>query len=195
MTDLSGLTAAHATFGAHALIALGGGLAAVLSANLARALAGLIAAMFGIAGLYLLLNAPFIAFMHILIAVGAVSVFLFLAVMLTGAQDGDSEGAPGSRDKASAFAVGAACASGAAILAALTAAWRLAGESASSVSAPSVSAPPVDVGAGAVGKALIGPYGLAFELVSVALFAAMIAAALLARQPLASRRRGQGEPS
>lgn len=194
MTDLSGLTAAHATFGAHALIALGGGLAAVLSANLARALAGLIAAMFGIAGLYLLLNAPFIAFMHILIAVGAVSVFLFLAVMLTGAQDGDSEGAPGSRDKASAFAVGAACASGAAILAAiraaLTAAWRLAGESASAVSAP-----PVDVGAGAVGKALIGPYGLAFELVSVALFAAMIAAALLARQPLASRRRGQGEPS
>ena len=61
-----------------------GSLAAVLSGSLIYALFGLVAAMFGIAGIYVYLNAPFLAMMQILIYVGAISILIAFAVMLAG---------------------------------------------------------------------------------------------------------------
>ena len=56
---------------------------AVTERSLVRSLVGLVATMFGVAGLYLLMAAPFIAFMQILIYIGGVSVLIFFSVMLT----------------------------------------------------------------------------------------------------------------
>ncbi|HPU28800.1 MAG TPA: NADH-quinone oxidoreductase subunit J [Syntrophorhabdaceae bacterium] len=66
------------------LITILGALTTVLSGSLIYALMGLIATMFGIAGLYIYLNAPFIAMMQILIYVGAISILIAFAIMLAG---------------------------------------------------------------------------------------------------------------
>jgi NADH:ubiquinone oxidoreductase subunit 6 (subunit J) len=63
---------------------LAGAAMAVLSGSIVYALIGLVTAMFGIAGLYVFLNSPFLAMMQILIYVGAVSVLIAFAIMLIG---------------------------------------------------------------------------------------------------------------
>ncbi|SMP82361.1 NADH-ubiquinone/plastoquinone oxidoreductase chain 6, partial [Desulfonatronum zhilinae] len=65
-------TLAYAAFGVYVLIILFGGLLAVFSRNLVRALVGLVLTLFGVAGCYLLMAAPFMALMQILIYVAAV---------------------------------------------------------------------------------------------------------------------------
>ncbi len=66
------------------LITMAGALITVLSGSIIYALMGLIATMFGIGGLYIYLNAPFIAMMQILIYVGAISILIAFAIMLAG---------------------------------------------------------------------------------------------------------------
>jgi NADH:ubiquinone oxidoreductase subunit 6 (subunit J) len=63
---------------------MGGAVMAVLSGSIVYAMMGLVTAMFGVAGLYIYLNSPFLAMMQILIYVGAVSVLIAFAVMLIG---------------------------------------------------------------------------------------------------------------
>lgn len=65
-------------------VTLAGTLMAVLSGSIIYALAGLVTAMFGIAGLYVYLYAPFFAMMQILIYVGAISILIAFAIMLVG---------------------------------------------------------------------------------------------------------------
>ena len=85
---------AYAAYGVYLLIIIGGAAVAVLSPNLVRAFIGLIATLFGVAGMYLLLQSPFLAFMQLLIYIGAVSVLIFFAIALTNARsDGDEAGA------------------------------------------------------------------------------------------------------
>jgi len=66
-----------------AAITLGGGLMAVSARNLIRAALGLIIALVGIAGIYFVLEAEFVAVVQILIYVGAISILILFAVMLT----------------------------------------------------------------------------------------------------------------
>jgi NADH-quinone oxidoreductase subunit J len=63
---------------------LGGAAMAVLSGSIVYAMMGLVTTMFGIAGLYVFLNSPFLSMMQILIYVGAVSVLIAFAIMLIG---------------------------------------------------------------------------------------------------------------
>ena len=67
----------------YCVITVSGACMAVFSKSLVRALVGLIGAMFGVAGMYLLLASPLIAFMQILVYVGGVCVLIFFAIMLT----------------------------------------------------------------------------------------------------------------
>lgn len=67
-------------------VTMAGALTAVLAGSIVYALMGLIVTMFGIAGLYIYLNSPFLAMMQILIYVGAVSVLIAFAVMVIGPQ-------------------------------------------------------------------------------------------------------------
>jgi NADH-quinone oxidoreductase subunit J len=75
--------AALAAFGLYVLIIIGGGTGAILSRNLVRAMLGLVMTFLGVSGMYLLLASPFLAFMQLLIYVGAVCVLIFFAIMLT----------------------------------------------------------------------------------------------------------------
>ena len=66
------------------LVTVFGALATALMSSMIYALIGLIVTMFGIAGLYIYLNAPFIAMMQILIYVGAICILIVFAVMIAG---------------------------------------------------------------------------------------------------------------
>jgi len=157
---------AVAAFFGYALTVLAGGLIAVLASSLVRALAGLILTLFGVAGLYLLLSSPFLAFMQILIYVGAVSVIIFFAIMLTRPPAGGEEGERRSLGRTLLALVGGLAP---ALLLAL-ACWRYG--SASNRVPPSVEV-------GRLGEVLLGPYVLAFELISLVLLVAMAGAVLL----------------
>lgn len=61
-----------------------GALVTVVSASVIYAMLGLVTTMFGIAGLYIYLNAPFLAMMQILIYVGAIAILIAFAIMLAG---------------------------------------------------------------------------------------------------------------
>ncbi len=66
------------------IITMAGALTTVLAGSVIYALIGLVATMFGIAGLYVYLNAPFLAMMQILIYVGAITILIAFAIMLAG---------------------------------------------------------------------------------------------------------------
>ncbi len=75
---------ADAIFVLIVLLTLAGALITVLARSIIYAMLGLVTTMFGIAGLYIYLNAPFIAMMQILIYVGAISILIAFAIMLAG---------------------------------------------------------------------------------------------------------------
>jgi NADH-quinone oxidoreductase subunit J len=168
---------AYAAYGTYAVLIVAGGFAAVASRNLVRALLGLILTLFGVAGMYFLMAAPFLALMQILIYVGAVSVLIFFAIMLTrdpGGEAGEEgrEPRPGKR----AFFAAMSGLLPAAILAAAVL-----------TQAPAALPLKPEVPLERLGRFLTGPYVLAFELISVVLLAAMAGAVVLGFE----RRKGQ----
>jgi len=158
---------AKVAFGLYALMIAGGSVMAVVAASLVRALVGLVAAMFGVAGMYLLLAAPFIAFMQILIYVGGVTVLIFFAIMFTRPAPG------GNAPRPHPFLRGLQ-----AVLVMLAPGVILATVI---LKHPPESFPiPEDIGPVLLGKGMLYHYLLPFELISVALFIAMAGAVLLA---------------
>jgi len=167
---------AYAAYGFYLVLILVGGWAAVRCRSLVRALLGLIMTLFGVAGMYFLMAAPFMALMQILIYVGAVSVLIFFAIMLTrapGGEAGEEDGRPRP-----ALRTAMALLSGllpAAILAAVI------------LTKPPQALPlKPELALGRLGQVLTGPYVLAFELISVVLLAAMAGAVVLGFE----RRKG-----
>ena len=65
------------------LITLAGGLYTVLARNLFHAALGLIVSLAGVAALYALLEASFLAAAQVLIYIGAIAILIIFAVMLT----------------------------------------------------------------------------------------------------------------
>lgn len=155
---------AYPAYALYLAIIVAGGLLAVTSPNLVRALVGLVAAMFGVSGMYLLLNAPFVALMQLLIYVGAISVLIFFAIMLTRPPAGGEEQTASPRR-------------GLALLAALAPVVLLALFGIRTL--VQTTAVPVEAPLAALGQGFLGTYGLAFELISVVLLVAMAGAVLL----------------
>lgn len=158
---------AYAAYAVYLAIIVGGALIAVFSPNLVRAFMGLIGTLFGVAGMYLLLQSPFLAFMQLLIYIGAVSVLIFFAMMLANARsDGDEAGStpPGK------FFRSLLC--GALPLALL--APPIFVHPASTDMLPSV------VTLAEIGRGLMETYVLPFELISIILLVGMAGGALLA---------------
>ncbi len=151
----------------YTLVIISGSIMAVAARTLVRALLGLIAVMIGVAGMYLLLAAPFVAFMQILIYVGGVSVLIFFAIMLTrAAPDGDESSSARARRAVPAllaFLVPAV------ILSCVILKYPAQGISL-----------PMDVSVKRLGEGMLGDYILPFELISVLLFIAMAGAVLVA---------------
>lgn len=153
-------------FGLHVLIILGGGVLAVSAKSLVRALVGLIVTFFGVSGLYLMLNTPFLAFMQLLIYVGAVCVLVFFAVMLTRADAQGEESAPIlPKHRFYALLAGLAPAAG---LAAILLRHPLASK-----------ITPEEIPLPALGNGLLEQYAMNFELISLVLLVAMAGAVFL----------------
>ena len=85
------MTLAYTVFGFYLLVIIVGAGFAVFNSNLVRALVGLVFAFMGVAGMYILMQAPFLAFMQLLIYVGAICVLIFFALMLAQADGSISE--------------------------------------------------------------------------------------------------------
>ncbi|WP_028574013.1 NADH-quinone oxidoreductase subunit J family protein [Desulfonatronovibrio hydrogenovorans] len=143
-----------------------GGFMTVLAQSLVRALLGLIMTLFGVAGLYFLMAAPFIGLMQILIYVGAVSVLIFFAIMLTQAWSGGDEAKPKSR-KTFVYA----------LMGAIAPAVFL-GMAVLRTSPPSIFTPE-ETDVKLLGRFLLEPYILPFELISLLLTVAMAGAVIL----------------
>jgi NADH-quinone oxidoreductase subunit J len=153
-------------YGFYLLLIVGGGVLAISSRTLIRALVGLITTLFGVAGMYFLLNSPFVALMQLLIYVGAVTVLIFFAIMLTRPPAGAEECEPRSK---SAWIVP--------LLTGIVPALLLGAMCLKSFT-QTVDEPVLNT-ARELGQGLLGPYGLAFELISVVLFVAMGGAVIL----------------
>lgn len=148
-------------------VIVAGAFMAAIERSLVRSLVGLVATMFGVAGLYLLMAAPFMAFMQILIYVGGVSVLIFFSVMLTHAAPTGDEAKPRPMRKRLN-----------AVLAMLVPAVVLAVGIVKH--GPKGFEMPKTVSLPDLGLGLMGPYLLTFELISVVLFVAMAGAVMLA---------------
>ncbi len=158
---------AYAAYALYLLIIIGGSAAAVCSPNLVRAFIGLIATLFGVAGMYLLMQSPFLAFMQLLIYIGAVSVLIFFAIMLTNARSDGDEAGPSTAGKLFR-----------AVLAGLLPIVLL--------SPPiflhpaSVETVPALVTIQQIGQGFMGEYVFAFELISIILLVSMAGGVFLA---------------
>ena len=158
---------AKLAFGFYTLFIVGGAFMAAVETSLVRSLVGLVATMFGVSGLYMLMDAPFIAFMQILIYVGGVSVLIFFAIMLTrAAPTGDEAMHRPARKRINA------------VLSMVVPAVVLA--AAIVMHLPKGADLPEDIPLAELGNGLMGPYLLNFELISVVLFVAMAGAVMLA---------------
>lgn len=158
---------AKIAFVVYTLLVLGGGCFAVGAHSLVRAMVGLITSLMGVAGMYLLMAAPFMAFMQILIYVGAVCVLIFFAIMLSRA---DAQGIEsGARRPGKALLSALAFISPVFVIGLVVVNYQ-----------PVSIKLPVEVPLAVLGKGLLDNYSLAFELISVVLLAAMAGAVLLA---------------
>ncbi len=158
------------------LIALAGGVGVVAARNLFRAALFLLLSLFGVAGLFVLLAAPFLAAIQILVYMGGIAILIIFAVMLT-------RGAVRLRkiyneqwDLAAVVAIGFL-----ALMVVVIVQLQQGGSAMMAAAAAPGAVPEGTVGA--LGAALVDPaqYMLPFELASVLLAGALIGAIYIAR--------------
>jgi len=146
-----------------AALTLGSALAVVVIRDLIRAVVLLITSFLGVAGLYITLSADFVAVVQVLIYVGAISVLLLFAVMLT---------PRASRDNAETFfQIPAILLTGLVAftisLVSLDTDWTV------------VERGGFEETASAIGESLLDKYVLPFEMAAVLLLVAMLGAIVL----------------
>ncbi len=147
---------------------LGGGLAVVTLRNLIHSAVAMMVCFGSLAGMYALLGAPIVAAAQVLIYLGAISVLILFAIMLT--QAGDANLPAPFHQQVPFAALAAIVASGLIGWAAVTTDWGAAAEA-------------VSVNLQALATTLFDRYALPFEIISLLLLAAIIGAIFLARRP------------
>jgi NADH-quinone oxidoreductase subunit J len=154
-----------------AIVTLGAGLMVVTTRNLVHAALWLVLALFGVAVVYVLLQAGFLAVVQVVVYIGAIAILMIFAIMLT--HNIASENRP-SFNENWVWALALAVLLGAGLIYTL-ATWSGVGAPAAEVSS---RFDPVS----ALGLALVDPNGyvLVFELASVLLLAALIGALMVA---------------
>jgi NADH-quinone oxidoreductase subunit J len=132
----------------------------------------LIASFGALSGLYVLLEAPFVAVIQIIIYAGAIMVvFLFVVMLLNvGREEGPVPGSAGARR----FGALLAAALGAELV------WALAA-AAENMTVVDEGAEPVS-SVSEIGRVLFTDYAFAFEATSVLILVAMVGAVVLARK-------------
>ena len=152
-------------FWALTVLTLGSALMVALVRDLIHAVLFLILSFVGVAGLYITLSADFVAVVQVLIYVGAVSVLMLFAILLTPRS---------ARDNASVsyrapVSVVAGLVGAVIVFVSLKTDW------------PEAERGPFTTTAAAIGEALLDPYVLPFEVASVLLVVAMVGAIVLVR--------------
>lgn len=160
------MTVADVLIAALGVVALGSALLVVTTRHVVHAGLWLIVTLSAVAGLYLVLTAEFVAWVQVLLYVGAVVVLLLFAVMLTRAPIGASNDLDRTRWPGLLVGTGVATALGALLV--------------SAYQGTKVDLP--DPGnAERLGKALFTSWVLPFEVVGVLLLAALVGAIALSR--------------
>jgi NADH:ubiquinone oxidoreductase subunit 6 (subunit J) len=159
---------ASVAFWVLASIAVLAALSVVLVRDVFRAALSLILCFLMVAGLYITLNADFLAAVQILIYVGAISVLIILAIMLTREVQ---RGSPSNRFRLPAFLVAVLFFIGIAF-ALLNTPWQIS------------STPPLEPTTPAIAGLLFGQGGfiLPVEIAPVLLLAAILGAIVLVRE-------------
>lgn len=161
--------AAQAAFYVTAAGVLAGAWIAVSARNLFRAALGLALALFGVAALYLFLEAEFLAVVQLLVYVGAILTLIIFGVMLT-ARIADPSLRRWNQQAGAAGVV--ALLVGAALVRALgQVPWPARGN---------IAAPPVTLAE--LGRVIVTDYVLPFELLSLLLLGALVGAIYIARR-------------
>ena len=154
-------------FWVFAVLTVGSAAVVVLSRTLIYSAFALLFTFFGVAGLYVLLGADFLAATQLLVYVGGILVLLLFGVMLTHRiYDLDL------RSETTQFAPGAIVAAGLFVILAATAIrseWA------------ATERPPAPTTA-EIGRLFMGQYLLAFEAASVLLLVALVGAAMIVRR-------------
>jgi NADH:ubiquinone oxidoreductase subunit 6 (subunit J) len=153
-------------FGATAATVLAGALVAVTARDLVRAVLALGVALAGMAGLYGLLQAPYLAAIQLLVYVGGVLTVVLFGILLTRRPTADEVTVARGRVWPAAVA---------AIVFAVPV-----GFTAFTATTPIASGAPETTES--VGVRFVGEHLLAFEVLSVVLLVAMIGAIVLARR-------------
>jgi NADH-quinone oxidoreductase subunit J len=165
-------------FYAFAAVAVVGSLAVIVQPNPIYSVLSLVAAFFGLSGLYVLLEAPFVAIVQIIIYAGAIMVlFLFVVMLLNIPREDASEWDRTHRlYRPWPMRIGA-------LLAMLLVAqlgwalWRTPGVGAGvGAQSPGIS----DIAT--LGRVLFTDYMFAFEVTSILILVSMVGAVILARK-------------
>jgi NADH-quinone oxidoreductase subunit J len=149
-------------------LTLGCGLMVVTTRNLFHAALWLVGSFFGVAGIYGMLEAEFLAVSQVLIYIGAIATLIIFAAMLT-------RGMMLGRIRTSNFQAGitavvAVLLFGLVVMAVLQVDWP--------TQAP--AAPPDTIAM--IGQAFVTGYVVPFEIVSVLLLVALVGAIMIARE-------------
>ena len=168
------MTGAQIIFLVVALYTLGSALMVVTTRNLVHAALWLVSTLFGVAVIYALLNASFIAVVQVVVYIGAIAILFIFAVMLTRKDMRDTGPQMNKNWWAGALV---------AVLTFAGLAFLLSGWSGFSKTAAQLPA-----GFDAIsllGEALVSPeaYVLPFEVASVLLLAALVGAVYVAFNP------------
>jgi NADH-quinone oxidoreductase subunit J len=177
-----------------AVIILGGGVAVVVSSNPVHSALGLVASLFGVAVLFVDLEAHFLAAVQVIVYSGAIVVLFLFVIMLLGvdrSEDLSVEPLGGQRPLAAAAGVGLLGVALATILLTDSGVDEL-------VTGQSSLTAPLRVGTAdnvrVLAEVMFTDYLFAFEITSVLLVIAVAAAVVLARTPKApvAARREDG---
>jgi NAD(P)H-quinone oxidoreductase subunit 6 len=176
VSEASPATLSTGVFYLLAAVTILGAAGVAFSRNIVYSALSLMLSFLGVAGLYVLLNAEFVAGIQVLIYVGGVLVLTLFAVMLTqGIQDVEVSNASVGRPIAVLLVAGTFFVLFRAFLAAT---WHV-GE-------------PIEMASSTygIGHALLGAYVLPFEVASIVLLAVLIGAVVLARKDESPRSDG-----
>ena len=165
------MTTRDVLFALTGLLAASSGVLAVLTRQVVHAALWLVTALGALAGCYLLLGAEVVALVQLLVYVGAVVVLVLFAMMLTRAPIGRSDDvdAPWPQRLAAAGA-------GVAVTGLLVSTLLLA------VRGRAVVVDPARAAAQPLARSLFGAWALPFELLSLLLLSALVAALVLSRE-------------
>ena len=154
-----------------AFVALSAAIAVISFKNPIYSTLSLLVTMFGLAALFLLMQATFLAVIHIAIYAGAIVVLFLFVIMLLGINEKEkAEIGIGFKITAGLSAIFIFAILGKTVLA--------------TIPTPHTPTPSLEGSAQAVGRLIFGPFLLPFELISILILVAIIGAVYLGKKEI-----------